>query len=46
MTSAGFEPAIPAVKWSHTYALNRMVIGLLYVEIMSNHDKFNYILTY
>ena len=38
MTSEGFEPAIPAVEWSHTYALNRMIIGLVLVELMSNHD--------
>jgi hypothetical protein len=28
MTSAGFEPAIPATKVLQTYALNNMVTGI------------------
>jgi hypothetical protein len=28
MPSSGFEPAIPAVKWLQTYALDRTVTGI------------------
>jgi hypothetical protein len=39
MPSAGFEPAIPAIKRPQTYALDRAANGIGYIEI-TNQQKY------
>jgi hypothetical protein len=36
ISSARFEPAIPAIKWLQTYALNHMATGIEKSRIRSN----------
>ena len=37
MLSAGFQPAIPAIEWSETYALDRSAtrVGYIYVLVVT-----------
>jgi hypothetical protein len=40
--AAGFEPAVPAIEWPHTYALHRMATGIgkfIFMQLNNLHIK-------
>jgi hypothetical protein len=41
MPSTGFEPAIPAIQWPQTYALERTATGVGCIIIVSDKTKID-----